>query len=122
METREASSSRFSGAGESLREISSSEVVENPYQNKIGIYGWRKRCLYGLILLLLIIVVINLALTLWIFKVMEFSIVSKVLCFFCMRIVYFSERNGFTECVTKRTSIEWKILYYGKTISKHASI
>ncbi|XP_018331747.1 delta-sarcoglycan-like [Agrilus planipennis] len=40
---------------------------------RIGIYGWRKRCLYVLILGLLIIVIINLALTLWVLKVMEFS-------------------------------------------------
>lgn len=36
-------------------------------------YGWRKKCLYTLILLLAILITINLALTLWILKVMEFS-------------------------------------------------
>ncbi|KAK9708668.1 Sarcoglycan complex subunit protein [Popillia japonica] len=40
---------------------------------KIGIYGWRKRCLYILVLTLLIMVIVNLALTLWVLKVMEFS-------------------------------------------------
>nr|XP_022902524.1 delta-sarcoglycan-like [Onthophagus taurus] len=40
---------------------------------KVGIYGWRKRCLYILVLGLLIMVIINLALTLWVLKVMEFS-------------------------------------------------
>lgn len=40
---------------------------------RIGIYGWRKRCLYVLILVLLLMVIINLALTLWMLKVMEFS-------------------------------------------------
>lgn len=40
---------------------------------KIGIYGWRKRCLYVLILGLLVMVIINLGLTLWVLKVMEFS-------------------------------------------------
>ncbi|XP_007940709.1 gamma-sarcoglycan [Orycteropus afer afer] len=40
---------------------------------KIGIYGWRKRCLYLFVLLLLIILVVNLALTIWILKVMWFS-------------------------------------------------
>lgn len=39
----------------------------------VGIYGWRKRCLYLLILGLLVMVIVNLALTLWILKVMEFS-------------------------------------------------
>ena len=44
---------------------------------KIGIFGWRKRCLYGLLLVLLLMVIINLALTLWIMKVLDFSVVSK---------------------------------------------
>ncbi|XP_006894171.1 PREDICTED: gamma-sarcoglycan [Elephantulus edwardii] len=39
---------------------------------KIGIYGWRKRCLYLFVLLLLVILVVNLALTIWILKVMWF--------------------------------------------------
>jgi len=41
---------------------------------KIGIYGWRKRCLYFLILLILIIAIINLALTIWIIRVQDFSL------------------------------------------------
>jgi hypothetical protein len=43
---------------------------------RIGVYGWRKRCLYFLALGLTIIVILNLALTLWLLKVMEFSFVS----------------------------------------------
>ncbi|KAK7865842.1 hypothetical protein R5R35_001293 [Gryllus longicercus] len=43
------------------------------YSFKVGIYGWRKRCLYLLILGLLVMVIVNLALTLWVLKVMEFS-------------------------------------------------
>lgn len=46
------------------------------YNFKVGIYGWRKRCLYLLILGLLVMVIVNLALTLWVLKVMEFSSVS----------------------------------------------
>ncbi|XP_023317599.1 zeta-sarcoglycan [Trichogramma pretiosum] len=38
-----------------------------------GVYGWRKRCLYFLVLGLAVIVILNLALTLWLLKVMEFS-------------------------------------------------
>ncbi|XP_044730838.1 zeta-sarcoglycan [Chrysoperla carnea] len=58
--------------------IPNSSTHTNPsttshYNFKIGIYGWRKRCLYLLILGLLIMVIINLALTLWVLKVMEFS-------------------------------------------------
>uniref|UniRef100_UPI003AAAB4F7 gamma-sarcoglycan n=1 Tax=Centroberyx gerrardi TaxID=166262 RepID=UPI003AAAB4F7 len=40
---------------------------------KIGIYGWRKRCLYLFVLLLLIILVVNFALTIWILRVMWFN-------------------------------------------------
>lgn len=51
-------------------------LVERPeiqYVYKIGIYGWRKRCLYLFVLLLLIILLVNLGLTIWILKVMWFS-------------------------------------------------
>ncbi|XP_066140703.1 delta-sarcoglycan isoform X1 [Euwallacea fornicatus] len=40
---------------------------------RLGIYGWRKKCLFALILILLFIVIVNLALTLWVLKVMDFS-------------------------------------------------
>ncbi|XP_073899826.1 gamma-sarcoglycan isoform X3 [Castor canadensis] len=49
------------------------ERPENQCVYKIGIYGWRKRCLYLFVLLLLVILVVNLALTIWILKVMWFS-------------------------------------------------
>ncbi|XP_021059402.1 gamma-sarcoglycan [Mus pahari] len=49
------------------------ERPENQPVYKIGIYGWRKRCLYLFVLLLLAILVVNLALTIWILKVMWFS-------------------------------------------------
>uniref|UniRef100_A0A3Q1EJ68 Sarcoglycan zeta n=1 Tax=Acanthochromis polyacanthus TaxID=80966 RepID=A0A3Q1EJ68_9TELE len=39
----------------------------------VGIYGWRKRCLYFFILLLLVTMIVNLALTIWILKVMNFT-------------------------------------------------
>lgn len=39
----------------------------------IGIYGWRKRCLYLFVLLLIIILIVNFALMIWIVKVMWFS-------------------------------------------------
>ncbi|ELT89316.1 hypothetical protein CAPTEDRAFT_178434 [Capitella teleta] len=41
---------------------------------KIGIYGWRKRCLYVFLLLLMVTVIVNLALTIWIIKVMDFNL------------------------------------------------
>ncbi|XP_008306706.1 gamma-sarcoglycan [Cynoglossus semilaevis] len=46
-------------------------VPEQVY--KIGIYGWRKRCLYLFVLLLIIILVVNFALTIWILRVMWFN-------------------------------------------------
>ncbi|XP_064361083.1 gamma-sarcoglycan isoform X2 [Dromaius novaehollandiae] len=49
------------------------ERPKNEYVYKIGIYGWRKRCLYVFVLLLLIILVVNFSLTIWILKVMWFS-------------------------------------------------
>ncbi|XP_024085782.1 delta-sarcoglycan-like [Cimex lectularius] len=57
--------------GESdYRERGGGAGAPGPY---IGIYGWRKRCLYLLILSLLVLVILNLALTLWVLKVMEFN-------------------------------------------------
>lgn len=52
---------------------------EKPQVYKVGIYGWRKRCLYFFVLLLMILILINLALTIWILKVMNFTIVSHLL-------------------------------------------
>ncbi|PIO72166.1 sarcoglycan complex subunit protein [Teladorsagia circumcincta] len=40
---------------------------------RVGIYGWRKRCLYFFILILTIVIVLNLALTAWIMSVLDFS-------------------------------------------------
>lgn len=57
------------------------ERPKNEYVYKIGIYGWRKRCLYLFVLLLLIILVVNFSLTIWILKVMWFSPVSVLLNF-----------------------------------------
>ncbi|KAK5868378.1 hypothetical protein PBY51_009403 [Eleginops maclovinus] len=46
-------------------------VTNNVYN--IGIYGWRKRCLYLFVLLLIIILVVNFALTIWVLRVMWFN-------------------------------------------------
>ncbi|KAF4071695.1 hypothetical protein AMELA_G00276150 [Ameiurus melas] len=45
-----------------------------PTPYPVGIYGWRKRCLYFFILLLLVTMIVNLALTIWILKVMNFTV------------------------------------------------
>lgn len=44
----------------------------------VGIYGWRKRCLYLLVVLLAAMVIINVALTIWILRVLDFSFVSSL--------------------------------------------
>lgn len=41
-----------------------------------GLYGWGKRCISFFLLLLLAAMIVNLALTVWIMKVMNFSLVS----------------------------------------------
>ncbi|KAI4833014.1 hypothetical protein KUCAC02_015947 [Chaenocephalus aceratus] len=48
-------------------------VCGAPVYPAVGIYGWRKRCLYFFILLLLVTMIVNLALTIWILKVMNFT-------------------------------------------------
>ncbi|XP_058063546.1 atherin [Anopheles bellator] len=48
---------------------------------QLALYGWRKKCLYALILILTIMIIVNMALTLWIMKVMEFSSVSTAILF-----------------------------------------
>ncbi|XP_069704085.1 delta-sarcoglycan isoform X2 [Periplaneta americana] len=53
--------------------VEDTAAQSSTYNFKVGIYGWRKRCLYLLILGLLVMVIVNLALTLWVLKVMEFS-------------------------------------------------
>nr|XP_014342181.1 PREDICTED: delta-sarcoglycan [Latimeria chalumnae] len=47
---------------------------EGPHVYKVGIYGWRKRCLYFFVLLLMVLILLNLAMTIWILKVMNFTI------------------------------------------------
>lgn len=42
----------------------------------IGIYGWRKRLVYFLILLIMVITIINLSLVIWIMRVMDFNLVK----------------------------------------------
>lgn len=48
-----------------------------PLTLNIGVYGWRKRCLYFSLLLLLVIIAVNLALTIWILIVLDFNSVSR---------------------------------------------
>lgn len=58
-------------------EIQDNTIDAAPLTLKIGIYGWRKRCLYFFLLLLLVIIAVNLALTIWIIVVLDFNSVSR---------------------------------------------
>lgn len=53
--------------------------TENAQLYPVGIYGWRKRCLYFFVLLLLVTMIVNLAMTIWILKVMNFTVVSTTM-------------------------------------------
>lgn len=72
------------------------ERPKNEYIYKIGIYGWRKRCLYLFVLLLLIILVVNFSLTIWILKVMWFSPVSVLFNFHSCLLFPASHKNFIT--------------------------
>ncbi|KAH9496551.1 hypothetical protein Btru_017244 [Bulinus truncatus] len=48
--------------------------TQPPPAQPVGIYGWRKRCLYAFVLLLMIVVIMNLALTVWILRILRFSL------------------------------------------------
>ncbi|XP_061193057.1 zeta-sarcoglycan-like [Saccostrea echinata] len=49
------------------------EHYEHPLQ-PVGIYGWRKRCLYAFVLFLMVLTTLNLALIIWILRVLNFSV------------------------------------------------
>ena len=51
--------------------------TEYDKENPIGLYGWRKRCLYFFVLLLVVVVITNLALTIWMLVVLNFSQVCQ---------------------------------------------
>lgn len=60
-------------------------VLEPPHTNnsrspnKIGLYGWRKRCLYLMVLVLVVMIVANLGLTIWILVILDFNAVRVAL-------------------------------------------
>jgi len=41
------------------------DYIQTTKHTSVGIYGWRKRCLYFLLIVLTIIVCMNLCLTFW---------------------------------------------------------
>ncbi|XP_071029726.1 gamma-sarcoglycan-like [Oncorhynchus clarkii lewisi] len=45
------------------------DTEEQNDDHRLGVYGWRKRCLYLLVLLLLSTLLVNIALTIWILRV-----------------------------------------------------
>lgn len=56
---------------------SNQQIANQRGEGENIIYGWRKQCLYVIIFLLMVLITVNLALTLWILKVMEISSVSR---------------------------------------------
>lgn len=86
----------------------------------LGLYGWRKKCLYALVFVLSMLIVVNLALTLWILKVMEFSTVSVEpnggvwanFFFFNGFVAFFSLKKGWNGSFKNRT---WWIAISGSS-------
>uniref|UniRef100_A0A8C9KU47 Uncharacterized protein n=1 Tax=Panthera tigris altaica TaxID=74533 RepID=A0A8C9KU47_PANTA len=72
--------------------------AENAQLYPVGIYGWRKRCLYFFVLLLLVTMIVNLAMTIWILKVMNFTVVIVLLfniLIFCCSLSYITPIMGY---------------------------
>jgi len=61
------------GSGDGGRESGGSSY---PPAICVGLYGWRRKSLFMTLIFLLLLVILNLGLTLWMLKVMEFSAVS----------------------------------------------
>lgn len=117
--------SRNLGQNNNVR-IGSSQAIGNQSHSKtigsngdefyLGLYGWRKKCLYFLILSLAILIVVNLALTLWILKVMEFTTV----CYFILymntfdfhRKIYFFVVNLIIIIITIKIKILFEHLFF----------
>lgn len=79
----QASSSGGSGTTTATAKGNSTSSLMDDIEMHLGLMGWRKKCLYTLLVLLMLLIIINLGLTLWILKVMEFSTVGKGLNFSC---------------------------------------
>ncbi|XP_037826004.1 myb-like protein Q, partial [Lucilia sericata] len=69
----QASSSGGSGTTTATAKGNSTSSLMDDIEMHLGLIGWRKKCLYTLLVLLMLLIIINLGLTLWILKVMEFS-------------------------------------------------
>ena len=57
--------------------IDTQQLHAQENNNPIGVYGWRKRCLYFFVLLLVVVLIVNLGLTVWILVVLHFNAVSS---------------------------------------------
>lgn len=75
--TMQASSSGGSGTTTTAKGFSNTSSLVDDIEMNLGLIGWRKKCLYTLLVLLMLLIIVNLGLTLWILKVMEFSTVGK---------------------------------------------
>lgn len=53
-----------------------------------GLYGWRKRCLYTILFVLLLVVTVNVTLVIWIIRVLQINHVSKLTVLMHLVILY----------------------------------
>lgn len=63
------------------------DTEEQNDDHRLGVYGWRKRCLYLLVLLLLSTLLVNIALTIWILRVTCLNTVSAFQQYFSSRLL-----------------------------------
>lgn len=64
------------------------DTEEQNDDHRLGVYGWRKRCLYLLVLLLLSTLLVNIALTIWILRVTCLNTVSAFQQYFSSRLLW----------------------------------
>ncbi|XP_039340075.1 delta-sarcoglycan isoform X3 [Mauremys reevesii] len=91
---------------------SAMQSSEGPQVYKVGIYGWRKRCLYFFVLLLMILILVNLAMTIWILKVMNFTIGNPL---------YFqSARNVTVNILNEKTKVLTRLVTGPQAVEAHS--
>ena len=63
------------GIGGATTTLQQERADDNNRRLVLTLTGWRRRCLFGLLLTLTVVVIINLSLTLWLLRSMQFSLV-----------------------------------------------
>ena len=88
---------------------------------KIGIYGWRKRCIYFLILLIMVITIVNLSLVIWVMRVMDFNLVNTVVISIMCEQIYITVLTKIIVAY-KELSFEYRELSIKDPVSTRYSI